>query len=82
MLYLSKGTFLNKIGIGETAIIEDCFLREKFRDRGLDFGIIKGTEISCVGKSALGDPKAYSISGTTFALRENDAEKIVVRCVE
>lgn len=74
--------FLNKINIGEEAIIEDCFLDEKLKNRGLDFGIIKGAIIKCVGISALGDPKAYSISGTTFALRKADANKIKVRCIE
>ncbi len=79
---MSGETFLNKINIGEEAIIEDCFLQDKLKDRGLDFGIIKGARIMCVGVSALGDPKAYSIGGTTFALRKADATKITVRCIK
>ncbi len=82
MFYVLGETFLNKIGIGDEAVIEECLLQDNLKGRGLDFGIIEGAMIKCVGESALGDPKAYSIGGTMFALRKTDAMKIMVRCIK
>ncbi len=79
MLILNSILSLNLIKTGEEVLIEQNFLSGKIRERTYDFGVIKGALIKCIGRSALGDPTAYKIGGTTFALRSKDAEKIIVR---
>jgi len=48
------------------------------RRRFLDLGFLRGEEVRCVGKSPLGDPRAYLIRGKTVALRQRDAEGITL----
>ena len=48
------------------------------RRRFLDIGIIPGTAVTCLGKSPLGDPGAYKIRGKLIAIRNEDAEKILL----
>lgn len=44
--------------------------------RLLDLGIIEGAVIDCIGKSPLGEPKAYRVRGCILALRKQEAEGI------
>lgn len=44
-----------------------------------DLGIIAGTEIESLYKSPFGNPAAYLIRGTVFALRNETAEKIIMK---
>lgn len=39
-------------------------------------GLVTGTEVMCIQKSPLGDPVAYRIRGTVFAIRKCDGEMI------
>ena len=50
----------------------------EIRRRLLDMGLIPGTPVSCVFKSPWGDPSAYLIRGALVALRNEDADKIIV----
>lgn len=50
----------------------------ELRRRFLDLGIIEGTDIEVLYKSALGDPIAYLIRGAIIALREEEGDKIQV----
>jgi len=52
------------------------------RQRLADIGIIEGTLIEVLYKSPFGNPVAYFIRGTVFALRNETAEKIIVEIVE
>ena len=47
-----------------------------------DIGIIEGTEIEALYKSPFGNPAAYLIRGTVFALRNETAEKIIMERTE
>lgn len=38
-----------------------------------DLGLIKGTEVTCIRRSPLGDPVAYLIRGAVIALRNEDS---------
>ena len=49
------------------------------RRRLLDLGVVPGTEIRAVMRSAAGDPIAYDIRGALIALRQEQAEWIRVR---
>lgn len=44
----------------------------------LAFGVIEGTEVTCIRKSPLGEPCAFSIRGAVIALRSEDTS--LVRC--
>ena len=44
----------------------------------LDLGLVKGTTVEAVQKSPSGDPIAYFIRGAVIALRDQDAEKILI----
>ena len=50
----------------------------ELRRRFLDLGIIEGTDLVVLFKSALGDPIAYLIRGAIIALREEEGDKIQV----
>ena len=67
---------LNKLKTGEKAKVARIDYNEK--QRLFDLGIIEGTEIEALYKSPFGNPAAYLIRGTVFALRNETAEKIIV----
>ena len=71
--------FLSSLEIGEkakvTAISDDKSID---RQRLYSLGIIEGTEVESLCASPFGNPKAYLIRGTVFALRTETAEKITV----
>lgn len=48
------------------------------RQRLLDLGFIKGSEIRIQNQSPLGDPTAYLIHNTSIAIRKNDAKNILI----
>ena len=52
------------------------------RRRLLDLGVVPGTRITAVLRSASGDPVAYEIRGALIALRREQAEWIQVRRAE
>jgi len=49
------------------------------RRRLLDLGFVKGTEISVDLLSPLKNPTAYSVKGTSIALRKDQASKILIK---
>lgn len=48
------------------------------RRRLLDLGFSNGNRVVPLFKSPLGDPTAYYIMGSIVALRNNEAEKILI----
>jgi len=48
------------------------------RQRLLDLGFIKGSEINIQDISPLGDPTSYLIHNTIIALRKEDAQNIII----
>ena len=44
-----------------------------------DLGLVEGTRVECIQRSALGDPTAYSIRGAVIALREEDCQGIIIK---
>ncbi len=74
-------TTLNKVSVGLKIIVIDILSCEKTRDRMLDLGIVKDTIIEVLQKSPFGDPVAYFIKGAVIALRNEDAENILVKII-
>lgn len=58
-------------------ISKEC--RGDNRRRLLDLGFVKGTEISIDLLSPLRNPKAYLVKGTSIALRNDQASKILIQ---
>jgi len=48
------------------------------RRRFLDVGLTPGAVVRCVGKSPLGDPRAYIVRGCEIAVRCRDADGIII----
>lgn len=69
---------LNKLEMNKEAKVIKIEIKSSIKRRLLDLGIIKGTHIKPVLKSPSGSPIAYEIKGTLIAIRNDDAEKILV----
>lgn len=62
---------------------QHCRVRElktigAMRSRLSDLGLIEGTPVTCLRRSASGDPAAYLIRGAVIAIRNSDAAEIIV----
>lgn len=72
---------LSSLNVGDKAqvigISPKC--RGQERIRLMDLGIVPGTEISVVLKSAFGDPTAYKIMSATIAIRKKQADNIYIK---
>ncbi len=66
---------------GDKCLIDKIELEGSMRRRLLDLGLTPNTSVECVGKSPLGDPKAYLIRGAVIALRQKDCKKIYIKKV-
>ena len=59
--------------------VDHLNLSGPIRRRLHDLGLIEGTKVRCLYKSAWQDPVAYSIRSTVIALRNVDTRSIFVR---
>ena len=64
---------------GETGIVEKISCDRSQHRRLLDLGFVKESEILCVGKSPLGDPKAYQVRGAVIAIRKKEGKNILLK---
>ncbi len=71
---------LRELNEGCSGVITNITLGGDIRRRLYDLGLIKGTKVSCVIKSPMGNPIAYNIRGAVIALRNSDADKIFIKC--
>ncbi|NLM21434.1 MAG: ferrous iron transport protein A [Peptococcaceae bacterium] len=69
---------LSQIKEGSACTIAELHLEGLLRRRIMDLGFVPGTAVQCVRKGPTGDPIAYTVRGTTIALRKEDAAKINV----
>lgn len=69
---------LTNLKLNSTAKISDICCSENIKRRLLDLGIIPNTSITPVFKSTCSDPIAYEIRGTVLAIRNQDAQNILV----
>jgi len=71
---------LTELKIGEVGKVyglsASCYGPE--RRRLLDLGVVPGTKIRCEFQSPFGSPRSYSIRGTLFAFRDEQADKILL----
>lgn len=72
---------LSSLDLGEEAeiigISPNC--RGLQRRRLMDLGVVPGSRISAVIKSASGDPMGYRVMGTTIGLRRQQSDQILIK---
>lgn len=69
---------LSRLPLGGTCRVNRLLSQGKQRRRLLDLGLVSGTVVEALQKSPGGDPIAYFFRGTVIALRDEDAQKILV----
>ena len=69
---------LSELRVGEACRICEVYAEGRLGRRLYDLGAVSGAEIACVGESPLGDPRAYLLLGSIFAIRNGDAAHIRV----
>jgi ferrous iron transport protein A len=69
---------LDKMHIGQTAIISDVGGEGALRCRLLDMGLIPKTRIQVKKAAPMGDPIEIRIRGYELTLRKEDAKQIIV----
>jgi len=70
---------LAEIEVGQRAKVVELLVEDLTRRRLFDLGLLPGTEVRAVMRSPLGTPMAYGFRGSLFALRLEDASKIIVK---
>jgi DtxR family Mn-dependent transcriptional regulator len=77
---VEKHDLLSDLEIGDKAevvgISPNC--RGQQRRRLMDLGIIPGSQISAIMKSASGDPMGYRVMGTTIGIRKQHADFVFI----
>ena len=66
------------LSVGERGRVQSLLISGGMRRRLLDIGLSVGTEVTCVGESPLGDPKAFLVRGTEIAIRCSDGAEIIL----
>ena len=69
---------LSALDRGQAARVDALLAQGAMRRRFQDLGLITGTQVECLGPSALGEPWAYLIRGAVIALRRADADSIAI----
>lgn len=72
---------LEDIKIGDRAIIKKVLNDNSIKRRLLDIGFTKGTIVEKVLENFQGNLFAYMVRGALIAVRNDDAEKIIVEVV-
>ena len=71
--------WLDRIGPGKAAMVEDLQVGEILQGRLKDFGFVPGTRVICRYRSPGGQVMAIECRGAVIALRTRDLGKIRVR---
>ncbi len=77
-----KRMTLDKLKVGQSAVVKNINLHGAIRRRLQDLGLISGTTIRCVMKSHHGDLIAFMIRGALIALRNDDTSHILISVKE
>jgi Fe2+ transport system protein FeoA len=69
---------LGELPVGDRVRVIEIGGVGKHQRRMLDMGFVPGAEVDVIRKAPLGDPTEYRIKGTAVALRQQDADTILV----
>ena len=72
---------LKDLKINQTAKVFNIDCADALRQRLEDLGLTKGTKITPTFISPLGDPVAYEFRNNIIAIRNNDAQKILITLI-
>lgn len=75
---MSKQLCLCDMKPGQRARVIGLTASSSMRRRLLDIGLVKNTLVECVGRSPVGDPKAFCIRGAIIAIRADDCRSILI----
>ena len=70
---------LDQLPAGQSGRVTTVTAQGLTRRRLLDLGLVDGSKVEAVRRSATGDPMAFSVRGTLLALRKKDARLVLVR---
>jgi len=73
---------LGELPVGSKAQVTDVKGGGRHQRRMLDMGFVPGAEIYVIRKAPLGDPVEYRVKGTAVALRQKDANTILVEVLD
>lgn len=76
---MRRESSLSEINPGERATVKYLQNTGSMRRRFLDIGLVKDTNVECLGRSPGGDPTAYLIRGAVIAIRSEDSKNIIIR---
>lgn len=71
-------TTLNNLKLNEKGIVKSISCNDRITRRLYDLGLLENTLICPIFSSPFGDPRAYEFRGNIIAIRNNDANNIVV----
>ena len=70
---------LKDLSIGQRGTIAKIGVAGALKQRFMDMGITKGTEVRIIKIAPLGDPIEIEIRGYNLSIRKADAEKIEIQ---
>ena len=70
---------LSSLTPGECATVEGINANSTMHRRLLDIGLVRGTQVQCIGTAPCGDPSAYLIRGAVIAIRSEDADSVLIK---
>ncbi len=73
---------LNRLKEGSKAEVLKLAINGSMRKRFMDMGLIEGAFVECLHKSPAGNPIAYLIRGAVIAIRNEDADGILVSVLQ
>lgn len=73
--------FLSELELGSCGIVLDIHSAGSMCRRLQDLGLVKGTKVTCMQKSPLGDPTAFLIRGAVIALRFEDSSCVQIQYI-
>ncbi|SEL10696.1 ferrous iron transport protein A [Ruminococcus sp. YRD2003] len=71
-------TVLSSLREGDTCTVSGLENHGAMRQRLGELGFVSGVQVTCLQRSFLGDPAAYSVKGAVIALRDSDARCVAV----
>ena len=69
---------LNNLELNEKGIVKSISCNDRITRRLYDLGLLENTVICPIFSSPFGDPRAYEFRGNIIAIRNDDANNIVV----
>ncbi|NLZ26351.1 MAG: ferrous iron transport protein A [Chloroflexi bacterium] len=67
---------------GQKAVVKKVHGEGNLRQRILDMGILRGTELEMIKKAPLGDPIEFKVKGYDLSLRQSEASLVEVEVLK